>query len=137
MKFLVGNLVGEVRGNQAKAQQCYTMSTRVMEKHKMVNTIFHLEDVETPPAPKNISHAFGELDSWEKEMERRGGPIMELESIKLGDQHPERMVQIGSQLLGSVRDQLVDFLKEHMDVFAWSHEDMPSIDLSVIVHRLM
>ena len=23
-----------------------------------------------------------------------------------------------------------------MDVFAWSHEDMPSIDPSVIVHRL-
>ena len=47
MKFPVRDLVGEVRGDQAESQQCYTMSTRVAEKHKMVNTIFHLEDVET------------------------------------------------------------------------------------------
>ena len=29
----------------------------------------------------------------------------------------------------------MDFLKEHRDVFAWSHEDMPDIDPSVIIHR--
>ena len=28
------------------------------------------------------------------------------------------------------------FLKENQDIFAWSHEDMPGIDLSVMVHRL-
>ena len=30
----------------------------------------------------------------------------------------------------------VSFLKEHKDVFAWLHEDMPRIDPSIIVHRL-
>ena len=30
----------------------------------------------------------------------------------------------------------MDFLKEHKDVFAWSHEDMPNIDPLVIVHKL-
>ena len=52
MKFPTRNLVGEVRGDQVKARQCYTMSTRVTEMHKMVNTIFHLEDIEVPPGPK-------------------------------------------------------------------------------------
>ena len=28
------------------------------------------------------------------------------------------------------------FLRDNQDVFAWSHEDMPGIDLSVIIHRL-
>ena len=28
------------------------------------------------------------------------------------------------------------FLKSNQDVFAWTHEDMPGIDPSVIVHRL-
>ena len=28
------------------------------------------------------------------------------------------------------------FLKENQDVFTWSHEDMPGIDASIIVHRL-
>ena len=58
------------------------MSIRVAKKHKMVNTIFHLEDVKTPPAPENISNALGELDLREKEMERRDDPIEELQSIK-------------------------------------------------------
>ena len=46
------------------------------------------------------------------------------------------MVQIGSQLLGSLWDQLVNFFREYKDVFAWSHEDMTGIDPSVIVHKL-
>ena len=102
IKFLVRDLVGEVRGDQAESQQCYAMSTRVAEKHKMVNTIFHLEDVETPSTPKKISHTLGELDPRKKEMEMRGGLIEELESIKLNDQHPERTVQIRSQLSRSL-----------------------------------
>ena len=83
MKFPVGDLVSEVKGDQVESRQCYAMSTRVAEKYKMVNTIFHQEDVETPPAPDNISHMLGELDLREKKTEKRGGPVDELESIKL------------------------------------------------------
>ena len=74
------------------------MSTRVAEKHKVVSTIFHLEDVEVPPTPNNISHTLGELDPWEKEKENRGGSVEKLESVKLDDQFPKCAVQIGSQL---------------------------------------
>ena len=92
MMFPAGDLVGEVRGDQAKSRQCYAMSTRVAEKQKrvaekqkMVNTVFHLKDVEAPPAPDNISHTLEELDQWEREKEKRSRPIEELESIKLDD----------------------------------------------------
>ena len=85
MKFPVGDLVGEVRGDQAEPRQCYAMSTRVAEKHKVVNTIFHLEDVAVPPTPNSISHTLGELDLREKDKEKRGSPVEELESIKLDD----------------------------------------------------
>ena len=34
------------------------------------------------------------------------------------------------------RQAFTFFLKMNQDVFAWSHEDMPGIDPSVIVHRL-
>ncbi|KAL5556509.1 hypothetical protein UlMin_038745 [Ulmus minor] len=33
-------------------------------------------------------------------------------------------------------EDLIIFLREHRDVFVWSHEDMPGIDPNVIVHRL-
>ena len=112
------------------------MSTRVIGKHKTINTVFHLEDVETPPAPNNISHTLGELDPREREKEKRSGSVEELESIKLDDQHPEHTVQVGSQLPGCLRDQFVSFFREHKDVFAWSYEDMPGIDPAFITHRL-
>ena len=104
MKFPVRDLVGEVRGDQAKSRQCYGTSTRVAEKHKVVNTIFHLDDVEVLLTPNNISYTLGELDPREKEKEKRGGPVEELESIQLDDQHLECMVQIGSQLPGCLQD---------------------------------
>ena len=112
------------------------MSTRVVVKQKAINTVFHLEDVEAPPTSNNISHTLSELDPQEREKEKRCELVEELESIKLDDQHLELVIQIGSQLPGCLRDQLISFLREHNDVFAWSHEDMPGIDLSIIVHRL-
>ena len=35
-----------------------------------------------------------------------------------------------------IRQALASFLKMNQDVFAWSHDDMPRIDPSVIVYRL-
>ena len=34
------------------------------------------------------------------------------------------------------KEDLVQFLRKNIDVCAWSHEDMPGIDPSVITHRL-
>ena len=34
------------------------------------------------------------------------------------------------------KQDLVKFLRRSTNVFAWSHEDMPGIDPSVITHRL-
>ena len=65
MKFPARVQVGEVRGDQADSRQCYVMSTRVAEKQKAVTKVFHLEDVDSPPAPNNISHTLGELDPRE------------------------------------------------------------------------
>ena len=56
--------------------------TSVAKKHK---TIFHLEDIKTSPTPDNISYMLEEFDPREKATKRRGGPIEELESIKLDD----------------------------------------------------
>ena len=61
------------------------MLTRVAEKHKVVNTIFHLEDVEVLPTPNSISHTLGELNPREKDKEKRDGLVEELESIMLDD----------------------------------------------------
>ena len=63
-------------------------------------------------------------------------PIERLEEILLDDSKPDQITKIGT--LGSlmVHWALTTFLKDNWDVFAWSYEDMPGIDLSVMVHRL-
>ncbi len=37
---------------------------------------------------------------------------------------------------GELNVQLVAFLWNNTNVFAWSHEDMPGIDPSIMVHKL-
>ena len=40
--------------------------------------------------------------------------------------------RIGTTLSPEMRTRLIQFLKENLDVFAWSHEDMPGISPEVI-----
>ena len=62
-------------------------------------------------------------------------PSEELEPIQLDDQ-PEHLVYIGSKLAKDVRDLLIHFLKQNIEVFAWKQEDMGGINLAVITQKL-
>ena len=63
-------------------------------------------------------------------------PVEELEEIILDELKPERTTKMGTLARQSIHQALASFLKMNQDVFAWSHDDMPGIDPSVIVHRL-
>ena len=63
-------------------------------------------------------------------------PTEVLEDISLDENNPERYIRVGADLEENIKKDLVCFLKKNIDVFAWSHEDMPGINPSVITHRL-
>ena len=63
-------------------------------------------------------------------------PVEELEEIILDESRPERTTRMGTLASPLIRQDLASFLRMNQDVFAWSHEDMPRIDPSVIVHKL-
>ena len=63
-------------------------------------------------------------------------PIEALEDISLDENNPKRYTRVGTDLEEKIKKDLVHFLKKNIDVFAWSHEDMPGINPSVITHRL-
>ena len=63
-------------------------------------------------------------------------PVKRLEEILLDDSKPSQTTKIGTLASPTVRQALMTFLRDNRDVFAWSHEDMPGIDPSVMVHRL-
>ena len=63
-------------------------------------------------------------------------PVEKLEEVFLDDSNHERTTKIETLINLAICQELMAFLKSNQDVFAWTHEDMPGIDPSVIVHRL-
>ena len=56
--------------------------------------------------------------------------------IMLDEDNLDKTTNIGTKMDGRVKEALVEFLKDNMDVFVWMHEDMLGIDPSVICHKL-
>lgn len=48
---------------------------------------------------------------------------------------PNAKVRIETKMLGPMREILKQFLVEHIDMFAWSHEDISVIDNIIIEHN--
>ena len=54
----------------------------------------------------------------------------------MGPENPGKTIRIGSRLKEEQKQELVQCLQAHTDVFAWAHEDMLGIDPEVACHRL-
>ena len=63
-------------------------------------------------------------------------PTEVLEDILLEEGNPEKFTRIGTSMKEKTMQDLLQFLRKSIDIFAWSHEDMPGIDPSVNTHRL-
>ena len=64
-------------------------------------------------------------------------PEEELKEIDLGTEPGSRKpVFISSQLVAQEREQLVTLLQKYRDVFAWTYDEMPGLDLGLVVHSL-
>ena len=106
VKFPTDNEVGEVRGDQILARECYQAVLAAKENHTWV---------------------------IEEEGENK---VEVLETVTLIEDEITKMMRIGMTLIPEMRTRLIQFLKENLDVFAWSHEDMPGISPKVIQHKL-
>ena len=58
------------------------------------------------------------------------------EAINLRIEEERREVKIRTTLSPTIREKLIDLLREYNDVFAWSYQDMPGLDTDIVVHRL-
>ena len=68
----------------------------------------------------------------EKEEEK----VEALETMELVDEEPMKITRVGTTMSVDMKKKLVQFLKENLDIFTWSHEDMPGISLEIIQHKL-
>ena len=57
-------------------------------------------------------------------------------AINLGTEEERRKVKIGTTLSPTIKEKLINLLREYSDVFAWSYQNMPSLDTDIMVHHL-
>ena len=105
VKFPTDNGVGEVRGDQILARECYQAVLVMRENHTWM------------------------IVEEENKVEA-------LETVALVENGMTKMTRIRTTLSPKMRTRLIEFLKENLDVFAWSHEDMPGISPKIIQHKL-
>ena len=58
--------------------------------------------------------------------------IEELEEVSLDEDDPDKKVR--TLLIEKEKDELMTFLQENKDVFAWSHKDIPKANPSMTLH---
>ena len=105
VKFPTNNGVGEVRGGQILARECYQAVLATRENHTwMIGE------------EKNKAEA--------------------LETVALIEDGTAKTTRIRTTQSSEMGTRLIEFLKENLDVFAWSHEDMPGISPKIIQHKL-
>ena len=59
----------------------------------------------------------------------------DLEKVVIGDD-PKKFLQIGAQLSPQEKEELIEFLRKNVDVFAWNAYEALKVDPSFIYHRL-
>ena len=100
---------GVVQGDQLEARECYLAMLAMDEQTQTMN----IEERRIVAEPTEV-----------------------LEDISLDEDDPGKSTRIGADLERKIKKDLIHFLRENIDVFAWSHEDMSGIDPNVITHRL-
>ncbi|KAI5444641.1 hypothetical protein KIW84_013060 [Lathyrus oleraceus] len=92
--------------------------------------VFEAEEDDVEEIPNEITRL---LEHEEKIIQ----PHLEiLETVNLGSEDCVREVKIGALLEKSVKKGLIELLREYVDVFTWSYEDMPGLDTNIVQHFL-
>ena len=106
VKFPIENKVGVINGDQVLARECYQVVLVPKENRTWIIEEKNLEMIEA------------------------------LETVELVRGEPTKVTNVGANLSPNMKKGIMEFLKRNLDVFSWSHEDMPSILENVIQHRL-
>ena len=66
-----------------------------------------------------------------------GHPAEQLKEVLIRGKDSTKTVKVGGGLDPEIKKDLIELLREYNDIFAWSHEEMPGIHLSLATHRLV
>ena len=66
----------------------------------------------------------------------RPQPKGDIKLVPIHQDQPDRTIQIGADLASGQEAQLLAVLQSNLDIFAWSSQDLPGVDRSIIEHLL-
>ena len=97
--------------------------------------IAHVCDVDDVGDTDDPLGGKSEFDSDTKD--RKVTPVSDsIELIDFSVPDQPREIRIGFSLSLDERSRLIDLLRSYLDVFAWSYEDMPGLDPTIVQHHL-
>ena len=56
-----------------------------------------------------------------------------MEIVNLGVGEEKKEVKVGTGMTTPIRDELVALLRDYQDIFAWSYQDMPSLNPDIVL----
>ncbi|CAA0832558.1 Unknown protein, partial [Striga hermonthica] len=115
LKFPVGNKVGEARGDQKLSRTCYQIAVKTNQRTEVKEG----KPISIEKRPRG------------SDLEPHG----ELMEIQIGERE-DQVTKIGKKLEEELRKQLVELLREFMDIFAFSPEELTGIDPGIMEHKL-
>lgn len=55
--------------------------------------------------------------------------------MNLGSEEEVKEIKVGALLDDKIKPRLIELLKEYVDVFAWSYQDMIGLDTDIVEHQ--
>ncbi|XP_074578608.1 uncharacterized protein LOC141835080 [Curcuma longa] len=114
IKFPVGDLVGEARGNQMTAQRCYVDSVQTEARKTRWTQGAEVHAMQEAPNPRAAT---------EKE-------------LQICPDRPEAIVQVAVKLTYELKQQLAECLHRNQDVFARDPANLKGVSPDVALHHL-
>ncbi|GKU90939.1 hypothetical protein SLEP1_g4880 [Rubroshorea leprosula] len=132
MKFPTPQGVGVLKGNQKMARACYQDTFKKVELAVAPGGSGSSRPTQLGQQTMSIS----DIEYRPEGVEQKAELVEPVETMPLNPGVPERTVKIGTKLTGEERAELLEFLRNNQDVFAWTTDEMPGILAELTVHKL-
>ena len=129
--FLVYILSYRIYSNSQAGILSYCYSEDIDDMNETIELEHDIEGLEEIPSlPRDILEALNRNSGSKPNIE-------EIEVVNLADQgENEKHVKIGVNFPEDMKLELIALLKEFREIFSWSYQDMPGLDIEIVVHRI-
>ncbi|XP_027150491.1 uncharacterized protein LOC113750749 [Coffea eugenioides] len=117
--------VAEVSSDVNAAKECYLVT---------------IQTVVTPRPESRVERkrptvlSIDSIDSQKIEKPGRLKPGNEVEVVILDEVRPDQMIPVGTSLLSPLKEEMINLIKDHQDVFAWSTDKVVGVSSELMVH---